>query len=306
MFSWHNPQKLKINLSLACNRLKLLEKKKTEQAQKARREIADYLSNNKIDRARIRVEHIIREDYMVEALELLEMYCDLLLARFGLIQEMKVLDEGLVEAVSTVVWATPRLQGDINEFKTITEQFQHKYGKELIQEYKANTTSSVNERVMHKLGVHAPPPLLIEKYLIEISKNFNVAFEPDPEIMKQDEVYFADTHYKMNLLEPGEVTGDGTVAPMPALPFENDLSKGPLLPMPDLPSQPFTAIPPPETLYPPQPPAVNQPAESFQLNLPDIPSNNLPGASGGSFGSASENVDFDDLNRRFEELKKKK
>ena len=36
------------------------------------------------------VEHIIREDYMVEAMELLEMYCDLLLARFGLIESMKL------------------------------------------------------------------------------------------------------------------------------------------------------------------------------------------------------------------------
>ena len=44
---------------------------------------------HKEDRARIRVEHIIREDYVVEAFELLEMYCDLLLARFGLIQQMK-------------------------------------------------------------------------------------------------------------------------------------------------------------------------------------------------------------------------
>ena len=36
------------------------------------------------------MEHIIREDYMVEAMELLEMYCDLLLARFGLIESMKL------------------------------------------------------------------------------------------------------------------------------------------------------------------------------------------------------------------------
>ncbi len=36
-----------------------------------------------------KVEHIIREDYMVEAMELIEMYCDLLLARFGLIESMK-------------------------------------------------------------------------------------------------------------------------------------------------------------------------------------------------------------------------
>ena len=35
------------------------------------------------------VEHIIREDYIVEAMEVVELYCDLLLARFGLIESMK-------------------------------------------------------------------------------------------------------------------------------------------------------------------------------------------------------------------------
>ena len=76
-------------MRLAINRLKLLEKKKTELAQKARKEIADYISAGKYERAKIRVEHIIREDYMVEAMEVVEMYCDLLLARFGLVQQMK-------------------------------------------------------------------------------------------------------------------------------------------------------------------------------------------------------------------------
>ena len=62
-------------------RLKLLEKKKTEMALKSRKEIADYIQAGKAERAKIRVEHIIREDYVVEAMELLEMFCDLLLAR---------------------------------------------------------------------------------------------------------------------------------------------------------------------------------------------------------------------------------
>lgn len=64
-------------------------KNEAELAQKARKEIADYLASGKDERARIRVEHIIREDYMVEAMEILELYCDLLLARLGLIQSMK-------------------------------------------------------------------------------------------------------------------------------------------------------------------------------------------------------------------------
>ena len=42
-----------------------------------------------IDFLIFKVEHIIREDYLVEAMELIEMYCDLLLARFGLIETMK-------------------------------------------------------------------------------------------------------------------------------------------------------------------------------------------------------------------------
>ncbi len=40
--------KLKTNLRLAVNRLKLLEKKKTEQAQKARKEIADFIAGEVI------------------------------------------------------------------------------------------------------------------------------------------------------------------------------------------------------------------------------------------------------------------
>lgn len=84
-----NYSKLKTNLRLALNRLKLLEKKKTELAQKARKEIADMVAAGKSERAKIRVEHIIREDYFVEALEIVEMFCDALLSRFGLLQQSK-------------------------------------------------------------------------------------------------------------------------------------------------------------------------------------------------------------------------
>ena len=35
------------------------------------------------------MEHIIREDYLVEAMEVVELYCDLLLARFGMLEQMR-------------------------------------------------------------------------------------------------------------------------------------------------------------------------------------------------------------------------
>ena len=89
-------------------------------ALKSRKEIADYLQIGKPERAKIRVEHIIREDYLVEAMEIVEMYCDLLLARFGLIQQMKNLDDGLAEAISSLIWVAPRLQADIAELKMVS------------------------------------------------------------------------------------------------------------------------------------------------------------------------------------------
>lgn len=54
-----------------------------------------------------------REDYMVEAMEIVEMYCDLILARFGLVTQMKELDEGLAEAISSLIWVAPRMHTDI-------------------------------------------------------------------------------------------------------------------------------------------------------------------------------------------------
>lgn len=45
-------------------------------------------------------------------MEIVEMYCDLLLARFGLVSQMKDLDEGIAEAVSSIIWVAPRLQTD--------------------------------------------------------------------------------------------------------------------------------------------------------------------------------------------------
>lgn len=52
-----NYSKLKTNLRLAVNRLKLLEKKNTELALKARKEIADYIAAGKAERGYILKTH---------------------------------------------------------------------------------------------------------------------------------------------------------------------------------------------------------------------------------------------------------
>lgn len=53
----------------------------------------------------------------MEAMEIVEIYCDLLLARFGILTQMKELDEGIAEPVFSLIWVAPRLQSDVSELK---------------------------------------------------------------------------------------------------------------------------------------------------------------------------------------------
>ncbi|XP_003917184.1 IST1 homolog isoform X3 [Papio anubis] len=324
-------ERLRVNLRLVINRLKLLEKKKTELAQKARKEIADYLAAGKDERARIRVEHIIREDYLVEAMEILELYCDLLLARFGLIQSMKELDSGLAESVSTLIWAAPRLQSEVAELKIVADQLCAKYSKEYGKLCRTNQIGTVNDRLMHKLSVEAPPKILVERYLIEIAKNYNVPYEPDSVVMAEAppgvdtdliDVGFTDDVKKGG---PGRGGGGGFIAPvggpdgtvpmpmpmpMPSAntPFSYPLPKGPV---DDVNAD--KNISSAQIVGPgPKPEASaklpSRPADNYDnFVLPELPSvpDTLPTASAGASTSASEDIDFDDLSRRFEELKKK-
>jgi Regulator of Vps4 activity in the MVB pathway len=72
--------------SLAVQRLRILQQKKEAQAKSSRRDIATLIERGKLETARIKVENIINEDIHVELLELLELYCELLIARFGLLE----------------------------------------------------------------------------------------------------------------------------------------------------------------------------------------------------------------------------
>nr|XP_054748173.1 IST1 homolog isoform X3 [Lytechinus pictus] len=335
MFSGgYSATKMKTNLKLSVNRLKLLEKKKTEQAQKARKEVADYLANGKDERARIRVEHIIREDYLVEAMELVELYCDLLLARFGLINSMKTVDESLQESIASVIWVAPRLSQDITELKVIAGQFRGKYGKEFFDICVADREDWVNSRLKHKMSVKAPAQTLVENYLIEIARSHNIPYVPNPVAFNGDDVeqmlINMDDEFKPGSGPPAGPSGGGgggggmTTAPIPSAPlpqaqapYPPTVNPGMAYPPQNAPpyelhdSNPTPYPPPAATNTPTQPPGpppnAQLPSDSIP-NLPAVPVNSFPplDATVGGKSAGGEDVDFDDLTRRFEELKKKK
>ncbi|ESN90304.1 hypothetical protein HELRODRAFT_122553, partial [Helobdella robusta] len=179
MFSSGKPnyEKLSANLRLAINRLKLLEKKKTEIAIKSRKEIADFIRNGKIERARIRVESIIREDLTVEAMEMVEMYCDLLLSRMAQIKSTNNLDDGIEQPVANLLWATAKLS-EVRELNVISSQLEKKYGKTFKQACCSDLFGTINKSLIKKLSVEPPSRLLVEKYLEEVARSYNVPYTP--------------------------------------------------------------------------------------------------------------------------------
>ncbi|KAI8095106.1 regulator of Vps4 activity in the MVB pathway-domain-containing protein [Gilbertella persicaria] len=168
-----NPTRLKVQLKLSINRLKMLQAKKTSLNQQNRREIGTLLEKGKEESARIRVEHIIRDDLLIEAMESLELYCDLLLARFGLLETYKTCDPSIAEAVNTIIWAAPRV-GEVKELGLVRDQLASKFGKEFMMQALENTDEQVNPRIVLKLQVNAPDSFLVERYLEEIARTYDI------------------------------------------------------------------------------------------------------------------------------------
>ncbi|KAJ2840450.1 Vacuolar protein sorting-associated protein ist1, partial [Coemansia sp. 'formosensis'] len=160
-----------VELKLAISRLKLLQAKKSSLNLKARREIAPLLEAGKIESATIRVENIIREDLNVEALEMAELYCELLIARAGLIDQSRTVDPGVSEAVHSLIYASARVE--VRELAMLRDMLTAKYGKELVREAMDNAAGLANEKLVRKLSADTPPDSLIKMYLTEIASFYH-------------------------------------------------------------------------------------------------------------------------------------
>ncbi|CAO1600634.1 Vacuolar protein sorting-associated protein ist1 [Xanthoria calcicola] len=163
--------KLKVQLKLSISRLRMVQQKDTAIAKQQRRQMAHLLEQGKEESARIRVENIIRSDITTELLEILELYCELLLARIGLL-EPKECDPGLEEAIKSIIHAAPRT--DVKELQQARQLLVEKYGKDFALEAIENNDGKVAERVVKKLKVEPPDAVLVDLYLKEIAKTYGV------------------------------------------------------------------------------------------------------------------------------------
>jgi hypothetical protein len=190
-----------IDLKMAVSRFQISANKKSALTKQQMREIAVMLSEDppKEEKAKIRAEALIREDNAIEAYEILQLECELLAERIKLIDSSKECPPDLVSCVSTVIWASDRV--DFSELSMIRKQFRAKYGKQFEEAALTNLGGRLNERVISKLSVQPPAAHLVQVYLERICEKFEVDWEPKVKLTadQMSEPMVAPVGYSVNV-----------------------------------------------------------------------------------------------------------
>ncbi|KAK2458766.1 hypothetical protein P8452_05311 [Trifolium repens] len=164
-------------LNLAISRMKLLQNKRDVQLKQMRKEISQFLQAGQEPIARIRVEHIIREQNIWAAYEILELFCEFVLARVPIIENQKECPPELREAIASIIFAAPRCS-DIPDLLHIKNLFTTKYGKEFVSGIsELRPDSGVNRTIIEKLSVIAPSGEVKLKVLTDIAEEYNLAWD---------------------------------------------------------------------------------------------------------------------------------
>jgi vacuolar protein sorting-associated protein IST1 len=289
--------RIKVQLKLSVSRLRMVQQKDAAVAKLQRREMAQLLEIGKIESAKIRVENIIRSDLNSELLEILELYCELLTARAGLM-ESKECDPGLEEAVHSIIYAAPKISG-VKELSQVRALLAEKYGKEFTLRAVENSDGKIPERVLKKLRVEPPSQELVEAYLSTIADAYNVDYPPGIKAQRAAELAAEEEGAEDDDDDDENPSGGQKVKVLEAAAETDELSKAT----------------PPRSLGMKSPVSVMPPSPSTENVRPKV---NLPGPpelkpskkmvdaakSKPSNGPGGKIPDVDELQKRFAQLKR--
>ncbi|KAG7592986.1 Vacuolar protein sorting-associated protein Ist1 [Arabidopsis thaliana x Arabidopsis arenosa] len=182
--------KCKTSLNLAIARMKLLQNKRDMQLKHMKKEIAQFLQAGQEPIARIRVEHVIREMNLWAAYEILELFCEFILARVPILESEKECPRELREAIASIIFAAPRCS-EVPDLLQIKNLFGTKYGKEFIMvASELRPDSGVNRTIIEKLSPTSPSGEARLKMLKEIAQEYSLKWDSsatEAEFMKSHE-----------------------------------------------------------------------------------------------------------------------
>eukprot|EP00257_Ricinus_communis_P015344 XP_015573231.1 IST1-like protein isoform X2 [Ricinus communis] len=121
--------KFKTIAKLAISRVTILKNQKQVRYSHAKSDVVELLNCGHQERALLRVEHMIKEQNLVDAFIMIEDYCYLLIDRITLLKKEKECHDEVKEAISTLIFASSRC-GEFPELQEIRGIFESKFGKE--------------------------------------------------------------------------------------------------------------------------------------------------------------------------------
>ncbi|KAK8348446.1 hypothetical protein V6Z11_A06G082700 [Gossypium hirsutum] len=166
-----------------------MRNKREAQFKQFKRELAQLLESGQDQTARIRVEHVVREEKTMVAYNLLEIYCELIVARMPSIESQKNCPIDLKEAISSVIFASARCE-EIPKLKDVTKHLTTKYGKDFTTSaLELHPDSGVGRMLVDKLSVKAPDGPTKLKILTAIAEEHNIKRDPESFGAKESKVY---------------------------------------------------------------------------------------------------------------------
>ncbi|XP_077230743.1 regulator of Vps4 activity in the MVB pathway protein [Tasmannia lanceolata] len=171
--------KLKTLLGLAISRLAVLKNQRKVRCTQGRNDVAQLLRLGHHERALIRVEHVIKDQNMLDVFVLIEGYCHLLTERFVLIQNQRDCPHELTEAISSLIFAASRF-GESPELHEIRRIFTSRYGKEFADSaVELSNSCGVNPQMIQKMSTKQPSLESRMKVMKEIASENGITLEFD-------------------------------------------------------------------------------------------------------------------------------
>ncbi|MES1908688.1 MAG: hypothetical protein MHM6MM_001571 [Cercozoa sp. M6MM] len=165
-------EKYKVQCKCAVARITQVNNKKLNLNKIERRAIAGLLKDGKEDTALIRIEGVIRTERLIKVLEVVQVMCEMLIQRAGLVRTSKTPPSDMEEAMATIIYAAPRVD-EVPELREIAVQLRLKFGDKWLQAIRENRMNNVRADVVEFLGVTPPRRGVVLDTLAGVSGEFN-------------------------------------------------------------------------------------------------------------------------------------
>ncbi|KAB5516584.1 hypothetical protein DKX38_027232 [Salix brachista] len=184
-----NTSKFSSLAKLAISRIAILKNRKQVRVSFAKSDVIQLLNLGYQERALLRVEHVIKDQGMADAFDMMEDYIHFLVDRVVQLQKNKECPDELKEAVSSLIFASSRC-GEFPELQEIRGIFTSRFGKEFAAgaaELRSNC--GVNSYIIENLSGRQPSLESRMKVLKDIASENGIILnlvEDDPVVTQEN------------------------------------------------------------------------------------------------------------------------